>query len=102
MTRLHLPWTFGDRINDAWEATPSGCFQEINTADHSAAILVVVRMSDDDADLPTGIATAHLVKAAPDLLALLEELTDIEGPLPGNKEWHAKALAVLASARGST
>ena len=47
-------------------------------------------------------ANARLIAAAPDLLAVLIELTDIEGPLPGTAEWAKKALAVIAKAKGQT
>lgn len=45
-------------------------------------------------------ANARLIAAAPDLLALLEELIDIEGPLPGNAEWAKKVSAAIAKAKG--
>jgi hypothetical protein len=37
---------------------------------------------------------------AAELLALLIELTDIEGPLPGTQSWHTKAMAAIAKATG--
>jgi hypothetical protein len=46
-------------------------------------------------------ANARLVAAAPDLLALLIELTDIEGPLPGNAAWARKVEAAIAKATQS-
>lgn len=64
----------------------------------------------DDASIITGkrvIAEceseedARLIAASPDLLAVLIELTDIEGPLPGDQAWHAKALAAIAKATGN-
>lgn len=42
----------------------------------------------------------HLERAAPDLLEVLVELTDIEGPLPGNAAWHGRAMAAIAKAEG--
>jgi hypothetical protein len=45
-------------------------------------------------------ADADLIEAAPDLLAVLIELVDMEGPLPGTQAWHAKALAAIAKATG--
>jgi hypothetical protein len=52
-------------------------------------------------DTEQEIANANLIAAAPDLLAVLIELTDIEGPLPGDRDWHAKALAAIAKAAGT-
>lgn len=43
----------------------------------------------------------RLIAAAPDLLAVLMELTDIEGPLPGNQAWHTRAMAAIAKATGA-
>jgi len=43
-------------------------------------------------------ANAKLIAAAPELLALLIELVDIEGPLPGNAEWAAKVRAAIHKA----
>jgi hypothetical protein len=43
----------------------------------------------------------RLIAAAPDLLALLVELVDIEGPCPGTASWASKVHAVIAQATGS-
>ena len=45
-------------------------------------------------------ANARLIAAAPDLLATLKELIDLEGPLPGNVAWFNKAVAAVARAEG--
>jgi hypothetical protein len=47
-------------------------------------------------------ADARLVAAAPDMLALLEELIDIEGPQPGHITWANKVKAAIAKAKGAT
>lgn len=47
----------------------------------------------NEADIP-------LMNAAPDLLALLEELIAIEGPQPGNVAWFHKVTAAIKKARG--
>lgn len=72
MSDLKLPWVLGERIDDKWEASPSGGWQEIKTGEHSAAILVVVRMQDEESDLASGIAALRMVLAAPDLLEALQ------------------------------
>lgn len=36
-----------------------------------------------------------------EMLALLEELIDIEGPCPGNWPWAEKVQATIAKARGA-
>lgn len=43
---------------------------------------------------------AHLYAAAPDMLALLKELIDIEGPQPGTAEWARKVNAIISRAEG--
>ena len=46
-------------------------------------------------------ANARLIAAAPDMLALLQELIDIEGPQPGTAAWAKKVHAVITKATGS-
>lgn len=41
---------------------------------------------------------AKLIAAAPELLALLQELIDIEGPQPGHITWANKVKAAIAKA----
>jgi hypothetical protein len=43
-------------------------------------------------------ANARVIIAAPDMLALLRELVDIEGPQPGHVEWCRKTLAAIQKA----
>lgn len=45
-------------------------------------------------------ANARLIALAPDLLAMLIELTDMEGPQPGTSTWGRNALALIARAKG--
>lgn len=54
----------------------------------------------DDTDNPQSWADARLMAAAPDLLAVLQELIDIEGPQPGAAVWADKARAAIAKATG--
>lgn len=48
----------------------------------------------------THMANARLIAAAPELLAVLKDLTALEGPLPGNVEWFRKARAAIDRAEG--
>lgn len=41
-----------------------------------------------------------LISTAPEMLALLQELVDIEGAQPGNQVWAEKVLAAIAKATG--
>lgn len=43
---------------------------------------------------------ASLLIAAPDMLALLRELIDIEGPQPGTSAWAKKVQDLIAKATG--
>lgn len=45
---------------------------------------------------PQMLANVRLIVAAPEMFALLVELTDIEGPLPGNAEWARKVKKLLS------
>lgn len=45
-------------------------------------------------------ANARLIAAAPEMLSLLQELIDIEGPQPGTSAWAEKVRATIAKARG--
>ncbi len=47
-------------------------------------------------------ANARLIAAAPDMLALLRELIDIEGPQPGTSDWANKVKGAIAKATGCT
>lgn len=42
-----------------------------------------------------------VISAAPEMLALLQELVDIEGAQPGTQAWAEKVLAVIDKATGS-
>ena len=46
------------------------------------------------------LSNANLIAAAPELLAVLIELLDIEGPQPGHVDWARKAKSVVAKALG--
>lgn len=43
-------------------------------------------------------SNAKLIAAAPDLLALLQELIDIEGPQPGHIDWANKVKSAIEKA----
>jgi hypothetical protein len=62
-----------------WRMSPSddGCdFVDIHADDWGAFARVVIRMENDDADSPEGLANANLILAAPDMLAALKIIVD--------------------------
>lgn len=61
----------------------------------------MLRVLDDlEAAERTIDAQRAQIEAAPDLLALLEELIDIEGPQPGHVMWARKVQAAIAKVKG--
>jgi hypothetical protein len=57
----------------------------------------------DEVDRLNGLKrqpTSRLTRAAPEMFALLVELVDLEGPLPGNSQWGCKALNLIAKIQG--
>lgn len=74
-------------------ATDTGADHAIVGADGS-----IVTYMDGDGDSLRVAADARLAAAAPELLALLVELADIEGPQPGHVEWYRKVQAAIANA----
>jgi hypothetical protein len=66
----------------------------------AAKTLIARVYSEAFGDSAQETANANLIAAAPDLLAVLIELTDIEGPLPGTQSWHTKAMTAIAKATG--
>ena len=83
------PWKFYDDSNDG----------KTNRIEIVAIGKTVARIyhSVPAEDLPN----ARLIAAAPDLLALLKELIDIEGPQPGTAAWADKVRAAIAKAEGT-
>jgi hypothetical protein len=62
-----------------WRATPSDdgpSFVDIHADDWGAFARVVVRMEDDDANSPEGLANVNLFLAAPDLLKAVKVAKD--------------------------
>lgn len=45
---------------------------------------------------------AVLYAAAPEMLAVLKELLDIEGPCPGTAAWATRARAIIANIEGES
>lgn len=66
----------------------------------AAKTLIARVYSEAFGDEAQEAANARLIAAAPELLAVLVELTDLEGPLPGNQAWYIKARAAIAKATG--
>ena len=51
-------------------------------------------------DIDVSISNARLIAAAPEMLELLEDLIDMEGPQPGCASWAEKVQAVIKKATG--
>lgn len=52
------------------------------------------------ADFNTACANARLIAESPAMLALLKDLVDMEGPMPGTSAWGDKVLALIARIEG--
>ena len=89
------PWT---AVNHSW------CDTSISapSTDNAICRLDINHATEEsqDADEDQMAANANLIAAAPDLLALLVELVDIEGPMPGTSAWGDKARDAIAKATG--
>ena len=57
-------------------------------------------MTQNGRDIGVSISNARLIAAAPEMLELLEDLIDMEGPQPGCVSWAEKAKAVIKKAKG--
>lgn len=75
---------------------------EAGKQSHEWHCLAIIPAGDEEDELPrpVALANARLFAAAPDMLALLRELIDIEGPQPGTAAWAEKVRAVIARAEG--
>lgn len=95
MKHTQGPWT---AVNHSW------CYTSISapSTDNAICRLDINHATEEsqDADEDQMAANANLIAAAPDLLALLVELVDIEGPVPGTSAWGDKARAAIAKATG--
>lgn len=88
------PWEW---VGNSLESNAPGCYEAVIEATVSCGQFCY----GGTVDLAICGADKRLIAAAPELLALLVELTDLEGPLPGNQAWHHKAVAVIAKATGA-
>lgn len=84
----------GKHTPGPWAKSALG--REVRAADHSAICRMATTRCNDESN-----ANALLIATAPELLAVLQELIDIEGPQPGTAAWADKARAIIAKATGS-
>lgn len=61
-----------------------------------------VPVAEDDERMHELTIAALDASGAPELLALLVELVDIEGPCPGTAAWASKVRAAIAKATGAS
>jgi len=81
-----------------WVIVEDPCMDTIRQDDEAAYL--ICEFPYGAFDTATDAANARLIAAAPDLLGLLQELIDIEGPQPGTAEWANKVRAAIAKATG--
>jgi hypothetical protein len=91
MKHTQGPWQVGYAVDDYGDTEII-----IEKITSSGSLLVAVAVGG----LLGQEANARLIAAAPDLLAVLQELIDIEGPQPGTATWADKARAAIAKATG--
>lgn len=87
-----------------WVYTPAGrtmadsYSQPFAIAQDEKPNLIAGCFGDVRGGVETAEANARLIAAAPDMLALLRELIDIEGPQPGTSDWANKVRAAISKA----
>jgi hypothetical protein len=85
------PWQWHWRFEDG--IATGSVFSELHEG-HAYAVAICPRLQMKD----QWEADARLIVAAPEMLSLLKELIDIEGPQPGTSEWAKKVRGVIAQA----
>ena len=91
----HTPGPWKAHFDEAYFVTGPDLGRVAMTMNLKAAYGMGGRRSGNES-----AANCRLIAAAPDLLALLQELIDIEGPQPGTAAWADKARAAIAKATG--
>lgn len=76
------------------KATERGGMNSVRVAADSYHVATISAGMNDQAEY------ARLFAEAPALVQLLRELIDIEGPQPGNAEWHRKVVVALDRVSG--
>lgn len=81
-------------------------YSAISSVKWFALAEVVTRIEGDKEDCPTGLANAHLIAAAPDMLAVLkamiadEDFVDLCQGIGAEPEWLKAARLAIARAEG--
>ena len=83
------PWRIDPNTHVVVADHPTGWDDDLNMSSYGGHLIAEsVRMP----------ANARLIAVAPEMLALLQELIDIEGPQPGTSAWAEKVRAVITKA----
>lgn len=94
----HTPGPYLEYRTGLYAATPQdvdhGHYRGFNNIEPGAPGYLIAE------SIPHG-PTRRVLSLAPEMLALLQELIDIEGPQPGTRGWAEKVRAVIAKATGA-
>lgn len=93
MTTQHTPgpWNVSEEFDGT--SIKAGLFHVTHT-------IQACGFHEPEVDKAVTQSNAHLIAAAPELLALLIELVDMEGSQPGTSAWGDKARSAIAKATG--
>lgn len=87
------PWRVGEKMGVFTNIVHDG--SGVGMCPH-----VMAKVTTRYSSIEQAAANANLIAAAPEMLALLEWLIDIEGPQPGHAEWATKVQCVISKALG--